>query len=69
MQNYFMPKYDTLKCDRCGGTIITGQNPLHRDLTACDRCGKEFTLYKLSYDILVVNDKTGWLVPVTYKKG
>ena len=64
----YTPDYDPLKCDNCGGTIIMGLNPLNRDQTLCNKCGKEFVLYKLTYDRLCINDKTGWIVPVVNRK-
>lgn len=72
----YIPNYETLKCDNCGGTIgiydrltchnlgveYSSSNPI------CDRCGKGFKLYHLSYDHLENNDKTGWIFPVIHKE-
>lgn len=72
----YVPDYETLKCDDCGGTIgiydrltcyylgveYSSSNPI------CDRCGKEFKLYGLPYDYLYANDKTSWIFPVVKRK-
>lgn len=68
--------YETLKCDNCGGTIgiydLLTRYRLGVDRYSCnpicDRCGKEFKLYELSYDYLELNDKTGWIFPVIHKE-
>ena len=54
--------YEHLKCF-CGGTIAM----FNRVNFVCDVCGTEFSLCKLDYDVLKINDKTGWIFPM--KKG
>lgn len=71
-----IPNYETLKCDNCGGTIgIYDRLTCHNlgveysvDIPICDHCGKNFKLYKLEYDYLYVNDKTGWIFPIIHKE-
>lgn len=71
-----IPKYETLKCDKCGGTIGIYDRLICHNLSVkyfdnvpiCNCCGKYFHLYQLSYDLLYLNDKTGWLFPVIYKE-
>lgn len=72
----YRPDYELLKCDQCDGTIgsfdrLTCYN-LGVDYTPdkfiCNRCGKEFKIYRLKYDRLVSNDKTGWLFPALNKE-
>ena len=58
-----IPDYDHLRCDECGGVIGTWD----RTHLSCTLCGKYFVLYKLDYDELKINPKTGWAFPVKYK--
>lgn len=55
-----MPNYSHVTC-QCGGII----GMYNRDTFNCEQCGKEHYLYALSYDYLAINDKTGWIFPVT----
>ena len=55
--------YNHVICDNCGGII----GMFDRNTFTCDRCGKEFELYRLAYDRLAINDKTGWIFPVLDK--
>ena len=56
-------KYEHMKCE-CGG-IIGMYNG--KDFT-CGRCGKKFDLYRIPYDEISINDKTGWISPVKIKE-
>ena len=47
--------YKHVTCDNCGGII----GMFDRNTFTCDRCGKTFELYRLDYDRLAINDKTG----------
>lgn len=58
-----MKGYKHIKC-KCGGII----GMYNRNTYNCERCGMEFQLYKLDYDICLPNDKTGWIFPMK-KKG
>ena len=63
----YVPEYEHLRCD-CGGIIqIGGYHSSYNPI--CNDCGKLFTLHKLNYDRLLINDKTGWIFPVVDKKG
>lgn len=53
-----------LKCS-CGGTIAM----FNRKDFVCDMCGTEFPLHKCDYDVLKINDKTGWIFPMKIKGG
>ena len=56
-------KYSHVMCDKCGGAIR-----LFNDMTfGCQECGKEFCLRCSDYDILMVNNKTGWVFPMLDK--
>lgn len=60
MRRHGGPRY--IKCE-CGGTMYDptgGKSNCFR----CDRCGKRVLTYKLDYDEIYVNDKTGWIFPV-----
>ena len=35
----------------------------------CERCNKEFQLYKLDYDVCWTNNKTGWIFPMKLNGG
>lgn len=59
--NYkFKPDYKHVRCDICGGVI----GMYDRTRYTCDKCGKEFKLYEIEYDRLMVNSLTGWIFPV-----
>ena len=55
--------YQHIRC-QCGG--ILGKYSKEDSFT-CERCGKEFLLYKIEYDRLFINNKTGWLFPMKKK--
>lgn len=57
-----MVDYQLLHCE-CGGTI----GMYDRQTFLCECCGQAFDLYRLDYDTLKINDKTGWMFPVKYK--
>ena len=63
-QIHYKPDYETLHCDYCNGSI----GIFERGVCCCQNCGKEFTLYKLTYDEIRINSKTGWIFPVVSKK-
>lgn len=54
--------YKHLFCE-CGGVI----GMYDRKNFTCDKCGKEYQLCKLKYDVLMTNDKTGWQFPMIHK--
>ena len=54
-----MKEYKHINCE-CGGII----GMYNRKTFNCERCGIEFQLHKLNYDVLFPNDKTGWLFPM-----
>lgn len=56
--------YQHIRCDSCGGII----GMYNRVTFNCEKCGKHFALYSLNYDQLLINNKTGWLFPVIYRK-
>ena len=49
-----MKNYKNIKC-KCGGII----GMYNRNNFTCERCGTEYELYKLNYDICMINNKTG----------
>lgn len=51
--------YKFIKCT-CGGTI----GAYDRENFTCERCGEQFDIYRIEYDYLKINDKTGWMFPV-----
>lgn len=59
----YKPDYEHVKCE-CGGII----GAYDRENFTCEKCGKEFKLYQLDYDYLKINDKTGWIFPVSNKE-
>lgn len=55
--------YSHIMCGKCGGII-----QLFNDMRfECQECGEEFALSGNDYDILMVNDKTGWIFPMLDK--
>lgn len=56
--------YTHVKCNNCCGII----GMFDRNTFTCDQCGKEFELYRIDYDRLEINNKTGWIFPMLYKK-
>lgn len=61
--NERLPWYKHLYCN-CGWIIYT------KDCytVICDRCGKESNIASINYKCVIVNDKTGWMYPVSYRK-
>lgn len=59
----YKPDYEHMKCG-CGGTI----GCYDRDHFTCSDCNKEYDIFALEYDRVVVNSKTGWSFPVKYKE-
>lgn len=59
----YKPDYEHIRCD-CGGVIGTW----NREDFTCDKCDKRFSLYKIRYDRLLINDKTRWIFPVLDKE-
>ena len=57
-----MIDYHLLRCE-CGGAI----GMYDRQTFSCEHCGKAVDLYRLDYDTIKINDKTGWMFPVKYK--
>ena len=51
--------YKHIKCS-CGGSI----GCYDRSNFSCEQCGEKFDLYRIEYDHLMINDKTGWIFPV-----
>lgn len=56
--------YKHIKCE-CGGTI----GMYNRNTFNCEKCNKEYQLYKLDYDVCLTNDKTGWIFPMKFNGG
>lgn len=56
-------KYQHIKCE-CGGII----GMYNRNDFACNKCGKKFELYRIPYDVVYANDKTGWVFPMKIKE-
>jgi len=51
--------YKHIKC-QCGGII----GMYNRENFTCEKCGKQYLLRKLHYDVCLTNDKTGWIFPM-----
>lgn len=58
----YKPDYEHLKCD-CGG-IIGVYGDYH---CRCEQCHKVVRLVELTYDRILINDKTGWMFPVKWR--
>lgn len=56
--------YQHIFCEECRGIIGMWDS---RKGFICEKCQKEYPLYKLDYDRLLVNDKTGWQFPMKKK--
>lgn len=55
--------YSHVMCGKCGGVV-----QLLSDMTfQCRECGEEIALCWSDYDILMVNNKTGWMFPMLEK--
>jgi hypothetical protein len=59
----FKPDYEYIKC-RCGGIIGSYDRG---DRYICEKCRKDYAIFKLDYDRKIMNDKTGWIFPVKDK--
>lgn len=51
---------DYLRCE-CGG-IIGSYN--RGNFCICERCKKDYPFYTLKYDIIKINEETGWVFPM-----
>ena len=51
--------YGHVICDKCFGVVR-----LINMEFICEKCGNQIALRGCDYDILVVNDKTGWIYPM-----
>lgn len=60
-----LPDYEHIFCDECGGVI--GMRDRNSFECACDSCGSSVPLYKLNYDMVMINSMTGWVFPVKYR--
>lgn len=56
-------KYQHIKCE-CGGII----GMYNRNNFTCNKCGKKFDFYRIPYDVVYANDKTGWVFPMKIKE-
>lgn len=56
-------KYEHIKCE-CGGII----GMYNRKNFSCEQCGKRFESYKIQYDVIHANNKTGWIFPMKIKE-
>ena len=55
--------YSHVMCGKCGGVI-----QLFNDMTfRCQECGEKAYLCGSDYDILMKNEKTGWIFPMLDK--
>lgn len=50
---------------KCGGYVGMYDN---RKGFVCNRCNKEYQLYELDYDRILINEKTGWQFPMKRKQ-
>ena len=66
MEKVKLPDYEHIHC-RCGGVL--GSKTGDVDDIRCDRCNKVYPIWKLNFDAMYVNDKTGWVFPVRYRNG
>ena len=41
----------------------------NRNTFNCEKCGTEYQLYKLNYDVCWTNNKTGWIFPMKINRG
>lgn len=58
-----LPEYEHVFCE-CGGHIGMRDGQFFR----CDKCNKMFQLHALTYDLLMINDRTGWIFPVRNRR-
>jgi hypothetical protein len=59
-----MVNYEHVRC-KCGGII----GIYNREIFTCERCGVDYVLHKLDYDVCWTNNKTGWIFPIKLKRG
>ena len=64
--NGFWKDWEHLKCS-CGGILGMYDRGVSSYCT-CDQCGNEIYLYRIQYDVLMINDKTGWVFPMIRTK-
>lgn len=57
--------YEHIHC-RCGGVL--GSKTGDVDYIHCDRCNKVYPIWKLEFDAIYKNNKTGWIFPVRYRR-
>lgn len=55
--------YNHVMCGRCGGIVQLFNDNIFR----CVDCGEEIALRGCEFDILMINDKTGWIFPMLKK--
>lgn len=55
-------EYTHMKCD-CGGII----GMRDKENFSCDKCGKVYRIGS-EYDVLMTNEKTGWIFPMIKKE-
>lgn len=60
-------KYTLLRC-RCGGIIGDRSGRRDIDMIRCDRYRKVYPIYKLDFDVIMTNPRTGWIFPVKYRR-
>lgn len=56
-------EYEHCKCS-CGGIIGMTARDLYGGFFRCDKCGKTYAAWKLKYDFVATNSKTGWIFPM-----
>ena len=54
--------YKHLFCE-CGGHI----GMYDRKNFTCEQCKKKYPIHELDYDIIMINEKTGWQFPMKHK--
>ena len=52
--------YSHVICNKCWGIVRLANNMEF----ICEKCGNQIALRSYDYDILVTNDKTGWIYPM-----
>lgn len=63
MKEHWWQKYEHVKYE-CGGVI----GMYNRKNFTCDRCGKSLYPSDVHFDMIMVNDKTGWVFPMIEKE-
>ncbi len=54
-------RYEHIRCKECGGTIGSFDRG---ESYICETCRREYPIYRIEYDTVMVNSKTGWIFPV-----